>query len=351
MHPVVRDIINPQLSLATVVIRLSATVDRIYRDLLDSEHESRIQRPRGVDIRGFAIVLNKISNTAVNRIAPEWECAKEMAGPITERSKALLASPCECTIIARFGLPCRHKLLRAAREGFSLPISLVHPRRWLDGPPYEPSGWEGKYFDAAIDLSEIDTTAFTSLTQNEITRSALEMEAFREALSGEKQARFDQLRVAQNADLMEVIAGEMAFDQALPKRLPAPKPPAALVRKFKANDKTTKRGLTGAESAEKERQIAEAIEAKKKKDDAATAKKAEKERVAAVKAAEKKRIAAEKAIIAAAKIAEDERVKKAQEVVRIDQEEAEIARRTEEALQNAIEVVILLILLNNPIWN
>jgi hypothetical protein len=128
MHPVVRDIINPQLSLATVVVRLSATVDRIYRDLLDSEHESRIQRPRGVDVRGFAIVLNKIFNTAVNRIAPEWECAKEMAGSITEKSEAFFASPCECTIIARFGLPCRHKLLRAAREGFSLPISLVHPR-------------------------------------------------------------------------------------------------------------------------------------------------------------------------------------------------------------------------------
>jgi hypothetical protein len=45
------------------------------------------------------------------------------------------------------------------------------------------------------------------------------------------------------------------------------------------------------------------------------------------------------------------RVRKAQEAARIDQEKTEIARRAEEALQNAIEVVILLILLNNPIWN
>jgi hypothetical protein len=96
------------------------------------------------------------------------------------------------------------------------------------------------------------------------------------------------------------------------------KPPAALVRKFKANDKITKRGLTGAESAEKERQIAKIIKIKKKKNDAATAKKAEKKRVATVKAAEKKRIAAEKAIIAAAKITEDKRIKKAQEIVKID---------------------------------
>jgi hypothetical protein len=68
-----------------------------------------------------------------------------------------------------------------------------------------------------------------------------------------------------------------------------------------------KRGFTGAESAEKERQIAEAIKAKKKKDDAATVKKAEKNRIAA----EKITIAAEKIAVAAAKIAEDVRVKKA----------------------------------------
>jgi hypothetical protein len=42
MHLVVRDIINPQLSLVTVVIRLSIIVNRIYKDLLDSEHESKI---------------------------------------------------------------------------------------------------------------------------------------------------------------------------------------------------------------------------------------------------------------------------------------------------------------------
>jgi hypothetical protein len=103
----------------------------------------------------------------------------------------------------------------------------------------------------------------------------------------------------------------MAFDQVLLTRLFIFKPSAALVRKFKANDKITKRGLINAESAEKERQIAKIIKAKKKKDNAVTAKKAEKKRVAAVKAAKKKRIATEKAIIAAAKIIKDKRIKKA----------------------------------------
>jgi hypothetical protein len=135
--------------------------------------------------------LNKIITAAVNRISPEWECAKEMAEFITERSEPLFVFRCNCIIIARFGLSCQHKFLRVAKEGFSFLIFLVHPRWWLDGPLYEHSGWEGKYFDATIDLSETDLAAFTTFAQNESTRSALEMEAFRETLSGEKQARFD----------------------------------------------------------------------------------------------------------------------------------------------------------------
>src|SRR5258708_727637 len=71
------------------------------------------------------------------------------------------------------------------------------------------------------------------------------------------------------------------------QRLPVPKSPAALVRKFKTKDKSIKRGLTGAESAEKERQLAEAIEAKKRKDEEAAAKKLEKEKGATEKGAEK----------------------------------------------------------------
>jgi hypothetical protein len=90
-------------------------------------------------------------------------------------------------------------------------------------------------------------------------------------------------------------------------RLLISKPPAALVRKFKAHDKITKRGLTGAKSAEKERQIAKTIKTKKKKDDAAT-----------IKKTEKATIVAKKAIVAAAKIAENVRVKKAQKAAKID---------------------------------
>jgi hypothetical protein len=72
------------------------------------------------------------------------------------------------------------------------------------------------------------------------------------------------LRIAQNADFIDAILEEIFFDNVLFTRFFISKSSAALVRKFKAKDKLIKRGLTGAESAEKERQIAKAIKTKKK---------------------------------------------------------------------------------------
>ena len=76
-----------------------------------------------------------------------------------------------------------------------------------------------------------------------------------------------------------------------------------------------------------------------------------KERVTAIKAALTTEKAAEKAAVAAAKTIKNKRIKKAQEIAKIDQKEAKIVKRAKKALQNAMEVVILLILFNNPIWN
>lgn len=186
MHLIVRDIINSQLSLAIVIIRLFTTVARIYRDLLNNKHESRIQRSRKVNIRGLIAALNKIFNIAINKIAFKWEYAKEMVRPIIKRSETLFTFFYEYIITVRFSLLYRHKFLRTAREDYYLFIFFIHSRQQLDRPLYEPSGQKNKYFNVTIDLSEINTTAFIIFTQNEITRSALKMETFKKTLNGEK---------------------------------------------------------------------------------------------------------------------------------------------------------------------
>ena len=55
--------------------------------------------------------------------------------------------------MCRYALPCRHILHRATKDGLPIPLSLIHPRWWLDGPPTAPSGWKMEYCDATTDPS------------------------------------------------------------------------------------------------------------------------------------------------------------------------------------------------------
>lgn len=45
-----------------------------------------------------------------------------------KRTNQLLDLPCTCTLVERFGLPCRHYLERGYDEVIPLPLTLVHSR-------------------------------------------------------------------------------------------------------------------------------------------------------------------------------------------------------------------------------
>lgn len=85
----------------------------------------------------------------MEKINPEWIAAKELAiHPDIEEG------PCDCDIYIRWTLPCRHYLLRACREGFPIPMALLHPRWWLDGPLGAPPNWRPRYYDQTLDSDD-----------------------------------------------------------------------------------------------------------------------------------------------------------------------------------------------------
>jgi hypothetical protein len=45
----------------------------------------------------------------------------------------------------RFGLPCKHYILRAYQIGDPIPQSLLHPRWWLNGPLICRTNWKPEY--------------------------------------------------------------------------------------------------------------------------------------------------------------------------------------------------------------
>jgi hypothetical protein len=69
--------------------------------------------------------------------------------------------PCECELLYRFGLPCKHHLLRAARTGEPPPRTLLHPWWWLHGPPVQQLHWE-PFLWAIASGCDIPTAAYVN---------------------------------------------------------------------------------------------------------------------------------------------------------------------------------------------
>ena len=86
----------------------------------------------------FRYLIGQVSLEALNRIQPEWE---ELKPFVANLHNLINLGPCECEILLRFHLPCKHYLLRAAQTGQAIPRSLIHPRWWLKGPAITLRDW------------------------------------------------------------------------------------------------------------------------------------------------------------------------------------------------------------------
>ena len=65
----------------------------------------------------------------------------------TNKFDNLALQNCRCELLHRFGLPCKHYLLRAFQQGQPIPRSLVHPRYWLRGPVIYSTNWRPTYVE------------------------------------------------------------------------------------------------------------------------------------------------------------------------------------------------------------
>jgi hypothetical protein len=128
-----------------------------------------------LNIKAFQLVLGKIIIQALNRISPEWDKIKKLAlllegavdystvGNVIRQSidNFIELGQCMCENLVRFSFLCRHNLVRSVRNGFAFPISLIHPRWWINGSQFEQDArWRPRYFDKTIDPATIDLRRF-----------------------------------------------------------------------------------------------------------------------------------------------------------------------------------------------
>ncbi len=78
-------------------------------------------------------------------MAKEWEATKQMGDAIEcgdeeeisfEMTEQNASCRLKCELPLRWGLPCRHWMYAAFVDNSPIPLSLIHPRWFLDGPDY-----------------------------------------------------------------------------------------------------------------------------------------------------------------------------------------------------------------------
>jgi hypothetical protein len=240
-----KEILNPQLRLSEAINRLNTTIRQKLRALADEETESGLKLPRTLDRRAFAQLIGTISAYAVEMIASEWEDTKDQVDRdiLTFTS----SSSCQCELLLRYGLPCRHYLQRVYRSGMPIPRSLCHPRWWIFGPAIKFNNWQPSIYTTTLPISP---------PRNQVTQSAQKLIDLRDSLQGEAKARVDQAILQANAQVVE-LAQQAQREATLPTELPEQVKKQGWRRNFKEHDKTTRRGMTAVEAMEREEQRAE----------------------------------------------------------------------------------------------
>lgn len=99
-----------------------------------AENTSQTKVPALLDPPAFTNVVGTITHYAIELIAPEWAAARNLEPSVA------YAIECTCELVARLALPCRHRPLSYYQER-PIPLSLVHPRLWLDGPSTAGATW------------------------------------------------------------------------------------------------------------------------------------------------------------------------------------------------------------------
>jgi hypothetical protein len=162
--------------------------------------------PRTLDLRAFNAVIGQVTEWAINRVTEDWEVCKQAIS--TDTNQQLASEQCECELLLRFSLPCKHHL-HACATGIPIPRSLFHPRWWLNGPPISKAltPWKPQYSTSASAFA-------TSQRLNDLTATGLRVLTARDTLTGLAKARFDNQLLKTNKALLE-FADQVAQDDLL----------------------------------------------------------------------------------------------------------------------------------------
>ena len=122
-HNIIRDFLNQQLGLEDSASRLCRKIKSLSKDIINHQEQALRVIPRLAQHPVFRLLQFNITNFALQKVADEYRDIKQLL----EMGNGDLG-PCDCGLLYRFSLPCKHHLRRAYLTGCPIPKSLVHPR-------------------------------------------------------------------------------------------------------------------------------------------------------------------------------------------------------------------------------
>ena len=118
--------------------------DEVRKKQLDQEilcNQQRIRNPRLIDRNAFTLLIGKITHHAIGLVSRELDAAKSLAERILSIVPDGGSCVYDCELPLRYGLPCKCWLYKCIIDSVPIPVSLIHPRWFFDGPPYAVS-WQ-----------------------------------------------------------------------------------------------------------------------------------------------------------------------------------------------------------------
>ena len=299
-HATMKTDLNGQTPLNEVCMRLGRRTHQVIKEIYREEDLSRRKSSVLLNPQVFHLLDRKVTHYALELLKKEWKVTSEWPGTIFRGRPSFLLEETgqegeaegpengpplpdvhlgpvcllACPLPLRFSLPCRCWLFHCLRNRNPIPLSLLHPRWIIDGPPFVQQ-WSMSLYETVQSSDDEDPPAREPRDRGEgdafrndgeqliLNTSLAALEAQKE-LTGPEAIKFaSYMKSATDVAVTkfkERAAKQLLLPPELPKALPA--------QKELRRDARTRKVLIGPVRAERDARKREAEEARRKKQEA-----------------------------------------------------------------------------------
>lgn len=170
-HTMVKSVTNRHTSMKILVEKICTEVKNEQIEQEIEINKQRITNPRLIDRDFFKNLTGLITHQAIDLMSQELDAAKKIAEELLYGIASIVEPTGEgcvhdCKMPLRYGLPCKCWLYDCVVGYTPIPISLIHPRWFFNGPFVVLSSWR-MTLDYQLNFKDMLNLARAGRTQEE----------------------------------------------------------------------------------------------------------------------------------------------------------------------------------------